>query len=184
MLANRSLTTNTVAPALRFLVTGEILGLPTIVLLALGLTAAAGIVYARTGAGRLLLATGQNHLAARLAGVPVTLVVLLAFATVGALAGLTGVLLGARAGGAFLDMGKPYLLLSIGAVVIGGTPLFGGRITIVGCAMGALFLILMSTLMPVLGFSGGEAEILQGGMIIAVLVAGGVRLRGRLRQSD
>ena len=184
LLANRSLTTNSIAPALRFAVTGEILGFPVVILIAALLTTAAGLFYARTGAGRMLLATGQNHLAARMSGIPLFRVILLAFMTSGALAGLTGVMLGARSGGAFLDMGKPYLLLSIGAVVIGGTPLFGGKVTVTGIAVGAVFLVLMATLMPVLGFTGGEAEILQGGMIIAVLVAGGMRLKSKLEQAN
>lgn len=184
LMANEGISTNTVAPGLRFFATGQLLGVPVVVLLAAAMTLVAGLFYTRTGAGRMLLATGQNHEAARMAGIRVWLVVVLAFAICGGLAGLTGVLLGARSGGAFLDMGEPYLLLSVGAVVIGGTPLFGGRVTVIGCAMGALFLVFLSTLMPVIGFTGGEAEILQGSLIIAVLVIGGLRLRHQMAAAD
>ncbi|WP_340302563.1 ABC transporter permease [Roseobacter sp. HKCCD7870] len=181
LLANRELSANDIAPLLTVVVTQSVFGVPVIALLAGLISALAGFVYFSTGFGRLLLATGQNHQAAEMAGIPINKVIVRAFVISGALAGLTGVLLGARSGGAFLDMGKPYLLLSIGAVVVGGTPLFGGKVTIIGCAMGALFLILMRTLMPVLGFTGGEVEIAQGGMIIAVLVIGGIRVGNLLK---
>lgn len=55
---------------------------------------------------------------------------------------------------------------------------------VIGCAMGALFLVFLSTLMPVIGFTGGEAEILQGSLIIAVLVIGGLRLRHQMAAAD
>ncbi|WP_220335026.1 ABC transporter permease [Paracoccus thiocyanatus] len=129
----------------------------------------------------MLLATGQGRAAAALAGVPVRGVVTLAFMISGMLAGLLGVLLSARAGGAFLDMGTPYLLLSLGAVVIGGTPIFGGRVTVLGCCIGAWFLVLLNAALPVLGIRGGGQEILQGAIIVAVLVAGCLRTGGLRR---
>jgi len=175
LLENRSLSANTAAPVLRFVASGEIAGIPAIALVVIALSVGIAFLYGGTGFGRMLLATGQNRSAAALAGVPVGRVVTLAFVLSGMLAGALGVLLAARSGGAFLDMGESYLLLSIGAVVIGGTPVFGGRVTVIGCLVGAWFLVLLNAALPLLGIRGGGQEILQGAIIVLVLVVGSIR---------
>ena len=56
-----------------------------------------------------------------------------------------GLLLGAYVGGAFLEMGQPYLLQSIAAVVVGGTLIFGGSATALGLFFASVLLILLVT---------------------------------------
>ena len=75
---------------------------------------------------------GQNSSAADLSGVRVKTTRLAAYVISGALAGLGGVLLSARVGGAFLEMGNPFLLQSVGAVVVGGSSILGGKATALG----------------------------------------------------
>lgn len=176
LLENREQVTNTVAPILRFIATGRMFGLPMIAVAALVVACAAGVIFHGIGFGRLLLATGQNQRAAALAGIPTGRVVTAAFLISGGLAGLAGVLLAANAGGAFLDIGTSYLLQSIGAVVIGGSPIFGGRVTVIGTVLGALFLTLLGVTMQVIGVRPGTQEVVQGLVIISVLAASGIRL--------
>jgi ribose transport system permease protein len=95
-----------------------------------------------------------------------------AFLGSGVLAALTGMLLSAYAGGAFLEIGKPYLLPSVGAVVLGGTPIFGGRASAVGCWWGALFLTLLVTTLQLLGLAPGMQDVIEGLIIIAILALG------------
>lgn len=92
---------------------------------------------------------------------------------------LTGTLLSARAGGAFLDMGSPFLLQSVGAVVLGGALIFGGSATAAGTLFGSVLLVLIVTTLQIAGLPGGTREIIQGLVIIAVLAfAGDARSRG------
>ena len=60
------------------------------------------------------------------------------------------ILLSARVGGAFLEMGNPFLLQSVGAVVVGGSSILGGRATAFGTFLGSIFLVMVVTTMQVL----------------------------------
>jgi ribose transport system permease protein len=181
LLANRSFSTYRVSPALAWFTTGKVAGVPVIVLAALAATALAAFVLSRTVFGRALSAVGQNRRAAELAGVPASRVIAIAFLASGVAAGLTGALLSARAGGAFLDMGSPFLLQSVGAVVLGGTLIFGGCATAFGTLCGSVLLVLIVTTMQIAGLPGGTQEIIQGAVIIAVLALAGVAGRENRR---
>lgn len=166
-------------PLLAYLATGRIGDLPVVCLIAILAAAAVGIIVARTAYGRQLSAVGQNMVAARYAGVGVTRTVATAFLASATLAGLTGMLLAAYAGGAFLEMGTPYLLQSVGAVVLGGTLIAGGSASVLGTLFGAFLLVLIVTTMQIAGLPAGAQDILQGLVIIAVLSVAGGRIGGR-----
>lgn len=106
-----------VSPVPAWLATGRIAGIPVVVLATIALTALAVVVLHHTVFDRVLSAVGQNQRAAELSGLPAGKVIAITFLTSGA-AGLTGVLLSARAGGTVLDMVIPFLLQSVGAVVL------------------------------------------------------------------
>jgi ribose transport system permease protein len=179
LLASRSFTTFTVSPALRLLASTRLLGVPAILILAILLTLGAAALITRTGFGRTLMAVGQNVRAARLAGVRVARVTTTAFVLSGTLAGIDGALLSAHDGGAFLEMGRPYLLQSVGAVVVGGTLIFGGSATPLGTLLGSVLLVLIVTTMQIGSLSGGLQDMVQGIVIIAVLAAAGSGLSRR-----
>lgn len=166
-------------PVLAWLATGRIGDLPVICLIAAMVAVIVGIIVARTAYGRQLSAVGQNIMAARYAGVPVARSIATAFVASALLAGLTGMLLAAYAGGAFLEMGTPYLLQSVGAVVLGGTLIAGGSASVLGTFFGAFLLVLIVTTMQIAGLPAGTQDILQGLVIICVLSIAGGRLRAR-----
>lgn len=173
LLTNDRFTTFAVSPALRFLTAGRLGGVPLILIVAAALTIGASLLIRRTGYGRALMAVGQNAVAADLAGARVAWVTAAAFMLSGVLAALDGALLSAHSGGAFLGMGQPYLLQSIGAVVIGGTLIFGGSATPLGTLLGSVLLVLIVTTMQITGLPGGMQDMVEGGVIIAVLAAAG-----------
>jgi ribose transport system permease protein len=70
-------------------------------------------------------------------------------------------------------MGEPYLLQSVGAVVVGGTFIAGGSATALGTFFGSILLVLIVTTMQVSGWSPGMQEVVQGAIIIAILAAAG-----------
>ena len=108
--------------------------------------------------------------AAALSGIRVRRVQLAAYVISGLFSGAMGVLLAARVSGAFLGMGDSYLMETIGAVVIGGTLIFGGRSTVLGTLFGCLFFVIIVTAMQVAGFDAGVQKIVKGVLIILVLV--------------
>ena len=175
LLVNRAVKSAGTPPTLGFLATGRLAGFPVAALLGLAMTALAGFVLLRLAYGRQIGATGQGWDAARLAGVRVGRTLTLAFVLSSLLATLTGVLLSAYAGGAFLEMGSPYLLQSVGAVVLGGTLIAGGSATALGTLFGALLLVLIIVTMQIAGLPPGAQDIVQGVVIILVLALGAGR---------
>ena len=179
LLANRRFITFAVSPLLRLIASARPGGVPVILLLALALAGLAAMLIGRTGYGRGLMAAGQNAVAAGRAGVRVGRVTAIAFLLSGVLAAFDGALLSAHTGGAFLEMGRPYLLQSVGAVVVGGTLIFGGSATALGTLLGAVLLVLIVTTMQIAGLPGGVQDMVQGVVIIAVLAAAGSGLSRR-----
>lgn len=165
------------APILSSATRNDIAGIPIIVLITILLAGGSALILNRLSYGRSLLAVGQNRLAAYLAGTPVNWTILIAYMLSGLLAALGGVLVAGYVGGAFLDMGTPYLLESIGAVVIGGTLIGGGSSTSLGTLFGALFLVLIVTLMDISHLSIGGQNIVEGAVIILVLLVASNRER-------
>ncbi|MEA3148827.1 MAG: ribose transport system permease protein, partial [Verrucomicrobiota bacterium] len=129
LIFNRGFRTYAVSPLLVSLASTRIADIPVLLILALVASFLAYLVLHRTVYGRSLAAIGQNSEAAYLAGVRVKTTRLVAYVISGVLAALGGVLLSARVGGAFLEMGNPFLLQSVGAVVVGGSSILGGKAT-------------------------------------------------------
>jgi ribose transport system permease protein len=176
ILASAALMTNAadfgprvVAPGLRWLASGKWGEVPVFALVTLAAVLATALVLRATVFGRRLSAIGQSRAAARLAGVPVNRVLVTAFVASGVLSALTGLVLGAYVGGAFLEIGQRYLLQSVAAVVLGGTLIAGGHGTALGTWFAAILLILMVTIMQILSLPRGTQDLLQGMVVILVL---------------
>jgi ribose transport system permease protein len=177
LLVNRAVKSAGTPETLGFLATGRLGGFPVATLLCLSVTALAGLVLLRLAYGRQLMAAGQGWDAARLAGVRVGRTLTAAFVLSALLATLTGALLSAYAGGAFHEMGSPYHLQTVGAVVLGGTLIAGGAATALGTLFGALLLVLIIVTMQIAGLPPGAQDIVQGVVIILVLALGAGRRR-------
>jgi len=185
LLANGAIPGFAIAPSLRLLATGRLAGVPIMALIAVLAVAAASLLFNCLAWGQTLSAVGQNERAARLAGIRTGRVIAAAFIGSAVLASLTGVLLGAYVGGAFLEMGVPYRLQSLGAVVLGGTLIMGGGASALGALFGSLLLILIVTTMQIAGLPPGTQDMIQGLVIITVLaLAGGGAVRRRLRRGS
>ena len=149
-------------------------GIPILAIIVVGFAIVASLALRRSIYGRSVLAIGQNMRAAWLAGVKVERVRFATYALCGALGGLDGALLAGYFRGANVDIGNEYLLLSIAVVVIGGTSVAGGNANVPGVWGGALFLVLLQTMLNTYGTSAGVRLLLTGVIIVAVItVAGG-----------
>jgi ribose transport system permease protein len=178
LFANKSLVSFGVSPALKWVTTARVAGVPFIALVAVAAVMIGSVVLGRLVYGRTLSAVGQNTRAAYLAGIRVHRVVAATFLISSLLAAIDGLLLQAYVGGAFLEMGGPYLLQSLGAVVLGGSLIMGGASTALGTLFGCVLLILIVATMQIAGLPSGTQDIVQGVVVIAVLsLAGGARGR-------
>jgi ribose transport system permease protein len=151
------------------LMLGKVLGIPTPILLLVGIAAAGFLIQRYTVFGRRLYAVGSNRATAAIAGVHVGRVITGAFITSSVCAALTGMLLVGYGGGATLGMGDAYFLPSIAVVVVGGSSILGGRGNYLGTVAAAIFLLTISTLIQALGISQGWQTFIYGFLIIAVV---------------
>jgi ribose transport system permease protein len=119
---------------------GSLLGVPTNVWVMLVIVALFTTVLHTTPFGYRVRAIGSNPEAAQFSGLPLRRVRLLAFVLMGVLGGLAGMLSLGYFGSSDPNLGVGYELLAIAAAVIGGTPLRGGKATIIGAALGAILL--------------------------------------------
>jgi ribose transport system permease protein len=178
LFANRALVSYGVSPTLKWLTTARLGAIPVIAIIAIAAVAAGSLVLGRLVYGRTLSAVGQSTQAAYFAGLRVTRIVAATFLISSLLAAVDGLLLQAYVGGAFLEMGGPYLLQSLGAVVLGGSLIMGGASTALGTLFGCVLLVLIVTTMQIAGLPSGMQDIVQGLVVIFVLsLAGGVRGR-------
>ncbi|GHF39697.1 ribose transport system permease protein [Amycolatopsis bartoniae] len=153
--------------------TGDVLGIPTMVLVAAVVAVLAGLLVQRTTFGRQLVAIGGNRAASTLAGLPVRRVLVGVYVVSGALAALAGVLSTARLGASDPnDLGLLMELSAITAVVVGGTPLTGGRVRVLGTVFGALLMQLVHATLIKHDLPDSTAQMVQAAIIVvAVYVA-------------
>ena len=157
-------------PLLADFSTGYSLGIPNLALVALVLSLGAWLLLNRTVYGRWIAAIGQSLPAARMAGIPVDGTRLGTYVLCSVLAALCGFLLACFSGGAALNMGAEYLLMSIAVVVIGGTAVAGGNSNVPGIWGASLFMYLIVTMLNTYGFGAGFRLIATGFIIIAVIL--------------
>jgi ribose transport system permease protein len=131
-------------PDLLSLGSGDLLGVPVLVWIAAVLVVIVALVVKRTVFGRRLLAIGGNRAAATLAGLPVKRVLIAVYVVCAVLASIAGLLAVARIQSSDASaVGLLIELSAITAVVVGGTPLTGGRVRVLGTVAGALLMQLV-----------------------------------------
>jgi D-xylose transport system permease protein len=127
-------------------------GMPYVIPLVLFIVLLLTFVLNRTRYGRHLMAVGGNAEAARRAGINVARIRLSAFVFCGLLAGVGGAFLASRVNSVDPNTGgNDTLLLAVGAAVIGGTSLFGGKGRMVNAILGGLVLALIPNGLTLVG---------------------------------
>ncbi|WP_328847260.1 ABC transporter permease [Streptomyces sp. NBC_00258] len=165
-------------PGMTALGSGDVLGVPYLVLIAVGLALSVAFVVRRTTFGRQLLAIGDSRPAARLAGLPVRRVLIVVYACSGALAAVAGVLATARLTASDpTSLGTLMELSAITAVVVGGTPLSGGRVRIGGTVAGAVLIQLLTTTLVKHDLPPSWTQMAQAVVIVGAVYA--ARERGK-----
>jgi ribose/xylose/arabinose/galactoside ABC-type transport system permease subunit len=156
-----------------YLGSGDLFGLPVLVWIATVLVLIVAFIVRRTVFGRRLLAIGGNRASAELAGLPVKRVLITVYVVCSVLASIAGVLAVARIQSSDASaVGLLIELSAITAVVVGGTPLTGGRVRVLGTVAGALLMQLVVATMIKHNLQPSTTEMVQAVIIlIAVYVA-------------
>lgn len=124
----------------------------------------------RSVLGRWIYATGANPRAAELAGIPPLTLWTVTFAISGGLSAVAGILLAGFSGAADPAVGDAYLFTTLSAVVIGGTPIIGGRGGYARTIAGCLIITELTMLLIGLGLDEAAQQVCLG-ILIVVLVA-------------
>ena len=154
-----------------------LVGLPHAVVLMLLLYGAAHVLMSQTVLGRYLYAVGGNREAARLSGVPVRRVLLLAYVVCGLLAGLGGVIMASQLKSGSPTYGTMYELYVIAAVVVGGTALSGGEGKILGTLIGAFIIAVIQNGMNLTNIESYTQKVVLGLVILGAVLVDRVRHR-------
>lgn len=171
----------------------KIIGVPYAAPLVLIILIGTTFVLTRTAWGRHLYAVGGNQEAARRAGINVTRIRMSAFIMCATLAGVGGYFLASQLGSANPQIGGgDTLLLAVGAAVIGGTSLFGGKGRLLNAVLGGFVLAIINNGLPLVGkatpFGIKEIDFSQSGIKFIVnglvlLLAGSVDALSRKRSA-
>jgi len=145
----------------------SIKGMPIVVLLLLFLLFAGTFTLQKTKFGRYLYAVGGNAEAARRAGINVAFIRTMAFVICSGFAAIAGMLFASRSNSISPTTGGgTTLLYAVGAAVIGGTSLFGGRGKMRDAVLGGLVVATIDNGMGLLGFSSGTQYLVTGGVLL------------------
>ena len=165
-----------VPPALASWASQRILGATQIFWCGVLLTIVVATILARTTVGRRLQVVGANRDAAWIAGVNVRRYTAAAYVGAAVLYASAGILLASFIRTPTLDVGAPYLLGPIAAVVIAGASLRGGLASALSTWAAAFALTFLATMLRVLGFPSALQFVVFGGAIAAGMVISGDRI--------
>ena len=141
-------------------------GIPVSAIVLVVIFIVAGLWLQRTRSGRSIYFAGGDREAARLNGLPVDRIVVLAFALSGLCAGIAAIFLTARTGVGDPRIGAALTLQSITPVVVGGTILAGGRGGVLGTFLGVLLVTMLNNLLNFVNVSSYYQWVIQGLIII------------------
>jgi ribose/xylose/arabinose/galactoside ABC-type transport system permease subunit len=149
---------------------GVVAGVPVQVIVMALVVVMAIFVMRATPFGRYVVAVGGNEAASRLAGIKIHRTKIIVYALSGLLAGLAGLIETARLGASDAQkVGLNIELDAIAATVVGGTPLTGGRATVVGTLIGALIMQIITTGFVMNGISYAWSLVIKAAIIIVAV---------------
>ncbi len=153
------------------LATDTVLGVPVFVIVAVVIVAIVGLLLWKTRFGRQVYAVGSNAEAAAILGIRSRLVTFAVFSIAGLLGGIAGVMWGIYFGTIYATSASGVVLQIVAAVVVGGVSIAGGTGTVVGAALGALFLALINNALLVLQLPQELLQAIYGAVILVAVSA-------------
>lgn len=161
---------------------GAVFGIPIPVILLAVLVVIFYFVLNHTVFGRYLYAIGGNSESAKMAGIPVDRITMIAYVLSGCLTGLAAVILSSRLGSGQPSAGTGFEMTVIAAVIIGGVSLSGGKGSLGGAILGVITLYVLNNGLTLLGFSSFWQDIMRGALIIIAVYIDYVRQEGEKKK--
>ena len=182
MLITDGQITTVVNPAFKVLGAGFFLTLPVAILIALAVFAAAAVLARRTALGMLIESVGINPEASRLAGVRARTITWTVYVFGAFCAGIAGLMIASNTSAADANNAGLWIELdAILAVVIGGTSLAGGKFSLGGTLIGAMFIQTLATTIPTIGIPAEANYLFKAVVVIAVCLLQSPKARAVLR---
>lgn len=145
-------------------------GLPNVLITMAALIALYTFITNKTVIGRRLYAIGGNLQAAKLSGIKAERLTFLAFANMGMLAALAGLIFAARLNTATPSAGFTFELDVIAAVFIGGASMSGGVGKVIGAVVGAVIMGVMNNGMSIMGVGIDWQQVIKGLVLLAAVI--------------
>ncbi len=127
-------------------------------------------ITSKTVVGRYFYAVGGNEKATKLSGINTNKIYFLAYANMGLLAGLCGMLCLARVGSVSGQTGTSFEMDAIASCFIGGASAYGGSGSVGGVVIGALLLGVLNMGMSILGFTDSWQYVVKGGVLLVAVI--------------
>ena len=127
-------------------------------------------ITSKTTIGRYLYAIGGNETATKLSGIDTRKIYFFAYANMGLLAGLAGILTIARLTSAQPTYGQNYEMDAIGSCFIGGASAYGGVGTVPGVIIGALLMGVINIGMSIMGVDANYQKVVKGLVLLAAVI--------------
>lgn len=135
--------------------------------ISLGLAFVGQFILSRTVFGRQMFSIGTNRRASRVSGLPTARVVIMVYMFSGFCAAVASILYSARLAIGQPSLGSGNILLDIiGAAVIGGTSLFGGKGSVRGTVLGVAFFVFLANVLNAMQLSPFVIDAVKGGVIL------------------
>jgi ribose/xylose/arabinose/galactoside ABC-type transport system permease subunit len=182
MLVTDGQITTVVNPTFKKLGTGFFVTLPISILIALAVFAVTAVLARRTALGMLIEAVGINPEASRLAGVRARTITWTVYVFGAFCAGVAGLMIASNTSAADANNAGLWIELdAILAVVIGGTSLAGGKFSLTGTLIGAMFIQTLATTIPTIGIPSEANYLFKAVVVIAVCLLQSPKARAVFR---
>jgi ribose transport system permease protein len=149
--------------------------IPVIFLVACAVAGVLGWFYRRTVEGRKLLASGGNPIAARLSGISNDRSVVIAHSLSGLVIGVAAIISVASLPGVNASVGGDWLLPSFAAPIIGGVPLAGGGVAVLGTVLAAFIIRLVDSARALLALDPSVVNFVIGAVVLGTVITANVR---------
>ncbi len=145
-------------------------GIPTALIWVALIVAAYAYITSKTTMGRYLYAVGGNEKAAKLSGIDTRKIYFFAYANMGFLAGLAGILTIARMASAQPTYGTNYEMDAISSCFIGGASAYGGVGTVSGVIIGAVLMGVINLGMTLMGIDQNYQKVVKGTVLLVAVI--------------
>lgn len=145
-------------------------GIPTVLVWVLLVVFAYGYLTSKTTTGRYFYAVGGNEKATKLSGINTNRIYFIAYANMGFLAGVAGLLTIARMVSAQPTAGQNYEMDAIGSCFIGGASAYGGTGTVPGVIIGATLMGIINQGMSIMGVDANWQKVVKGAVLLVAVI--------------